>query len=60
MEENNRPVTFSIGVLTIAWFDHSVDEHIRIADGLMYGVKKTVKIQSAILLSGPETVTESL
>jgi diguanylate cyclase (GGDEF)-like protein len=43
MQKGNWPVTFSIGVLTCQEAPQSVDEVIRLADGLMYSVKKNGK-----------------
>ncbi len=40
MQENHSPVTFSIGVLTCQNPPGSPDEVIRIADDLMYSVKR--------------------
>ncbi len=43
MEENDWPVGFSIGVLTFLSTPSTVDEMIRLADGLMYAVKQSGK-----------------
>jgi diguanylate cyclase (GGDEF)-like protein len=43
MAEENWSVTFSMGVLTCVDIPKSVDEMIKIADGLMYEVKKNGK-----------------
>ena len=43
MQENNWPVTFSIGVLTFTDPRHSVDEAINMADRTMYSVKNSGK-----------------
>ncbi len=40
MSAGGWPVTFSVGLLTCADPPHTVDEMIRIADGLMYEVKR--------------------
>jgi diguanylate cyclase (GGDEF)-like protein len=40
MEKYGWPVTFSIGVLTVDRIKYSVDEYIKLADGLMYSVKR--------------------
>jgi diguanylate cyclase (GGDEF)-like protein len=47
------PVTFSIGLATFAAPKQSVDEMIKVADGLMYSVKKNRKDSlAAILVEG--------
>lgn len=43
MQNNHWPVTFSIGLLTCSKIDLSIDELIRLADNLMYDVKKQGK-----------------
>ena len=43
MQQNNWPVTLSIGVLTCIEAPHSTDEAIRIVDDLMYSVKRSSK-----------------
>ena len=43
MQQNNWPVTLSIGVLTCIDAPHSTDETIRIVDDLMYSVKRGSK-----------------
>ena len=43
MQQNNWPVTLSIGVLTCIDAPHSTDETIRIVDDLMYSVKRSSK-----------------
>ena len=43
MQQNHWPVTFSIGVLSCAEAPQSVDEVIKLADDLMYSVKKDGK-----------------
>jgi diguanylate cyclase (GGDEF)-like protein len=43
MQQGNWPVTFSIGVVTFITVPPSVDEMIRVADELMYTVKKEHK-----------------
>jgi diguanylate cyclase (GGDEF)-like protein len=43
MQNNHWPVTFSIGLLTYSKLDISIDELIRLADNLMYDVKKQGK-----------------
>lgn len=43
MQQNGWPVTFSIGVATFATPPTSVDEMIRVADDLMYSVKRAGK-----------------
>jgi diguanylate cyclase (GGDEF)-like protein len=43
MRQNNRPITFSMGVLTCNAAPDSIDELISIADELMYSVKRGMK-----------------
>ena len=43
MERHGWPVTFSIGVLTVDRSRHTVDDVIRLADSLMYAVKRSGK-----------------
>ena len=43
MEKNEWPVGFSIGVLTFLSMPSTVDEMIRLTDGLMYAVKQSGK-----------------
>ena len=43
MESNNWAVTFSIGVMTFSEAPDNADEIIKIADGLMYEVKRSGK-----------------
>ncbi|NKE69952.1 diguanylate cyclase [Candidatus Manganitrophus noduliformans] len=43
MQENNWPVTFSIGVITFLLLPDKVEEIIKRADRLMYSVKKSGK-----------------
>jgi diguanylate cyclase (GGDEF)-like protein len=60
MRKSGWPVTFSIGLLTCSDPPHTVDEMIKIVDGLMYEVKKSGKdaIKHEVLKS--QLVTESL
>ena len=43
MQQAGWPVTFSIGVLTCLEAPQSIDEVIRLADDLMYSVKRDGK-----------------
>jgi diguanylate cyclase (GGDEF)-like protein len=43
MRQRNWPITFSIGVLTCSNAPHSADELVRMADDLMYSVKRDGK-----------------
>jgi PleD family two-component response regulator len=43
MRKNGWPVTFSIGVVTFASPPRTVDEMIRMVDGLMYSAKSKGK-----------------
>jgi len=43
MRQNKWPITFSIGVLTCSVGTHSPDELVRLADELMYSVKRNNK-----------------
>jgi diguanylate cyclase (GGDEF)-like protein len=43
MQKDGWPVTFSIGVLTCLEAPRSIDEVIRLADDLMYSVKRDGK-----------------
>jgi diguanylate cyclase (GGDEF)-like protein len=43
MEATNWPVTFSIGVATFSTAPNAIDEALKMADGLMYEVKKDGK-----------------
>jgi len=43
MQQNNWPVTLSIGVLTCINAPHTTDETIKIVDDLMYSVKRGSK-----------------
>jgi diguanylate cyclase (GGDEF)-like protein len=43
MQESGWSVTFSVGLLSCADPPHTVDEMIKIADGLMYEVKRDGK-----------------
>jgi diguanylate cyclase (GGDEF)-like protein len=60
MRKSGWPVTFSFGLLTCSDPPHTVDEMIKIVDGLMYEVKKSGKdaIRHEVLKS--HLVTESL
>jgi PleD family two-component response regulator len=43
MEKNEWPVTFSIGVVTFVSPPSTVDEMLKISDGVMYTAKKDGK-----------------
>ena len=43
MEKNEWPVTFSIGVVTFVSPPSTVDEMLKISDGVMYSAKKNGK-----------------
>ncbi len=43
MRQSNWPITFSIGVLTCSSAPHTTDELVRMADDLMYSVKRDGK-----------------
>jgi GGDEF domain-containing protein len=43
MQQNNWPVTLSIGVLTCINTPHTAEEVVRIVDDLMYSVKRASK-----------------
>lgn len=64
MRVNDCQVTFSMGLLTCVDAPHSVDEMIKIADGLMYEVKKGGKdaIRQEVLKARlvTEPVSESM
>ena len=56
MSEHNRTVTFSIGALTFAVPPDTVDELLRKADAMMYGVKSTGKNRIDYRVVGKEAV----
>jgi diguanylate cyclase (GGDEF)-like protein len=60
MRESGWPVTFSVGLLTCADPPHSVDEMIKIADGLMYEVKESGKDSIRHEILRARLVTEPL
>ena len=63
MQIGNWPITFSIGVLTCSVAPHKTEELVRMADELMYSVKResknSIKYSSYAGLSGMTQITDS-